>query len=142
MQTASRLALTLTAVLTLAACNPADRVSDKDIQPIDYNQLVNLLDDPGANVLLLDVRRPADYAAGHLPGSVNIFLPDLNRYDRRLATAGTIVVYASGEANDPLAPAAVKALIGQGYKSVRDFRGGMRVWRAEGGDVVSPATGE
>lgn len=126
----------------LVGCDPADRVSDEDIEPIDYDRLVELRADPDSGVVLVDVRREKDYAAGHIPGAIHIFLRDINRPDRRLQTAKLIVVYDSGRGSDDLARAATKVLLKSGYGSVREFRGGMLEWETQGGRVeVSPSTG-
>ena len=133
--------LTLLLFGALIGCDPADRVSDEDVEPIDYERLVELRSDPDSGLVLVDTRREKDFAAGHIPGAIHIFLRDINRPDRRLQTAKLIVVYDSGLASDDLARAATKVLLKSGYGSVREFRGGMQEWEAEGGEVVvSPST--
>jgi phage shock protein E len=51
----------------------------REIQGPEARKLV------GAGARLLDVRSPAEYAGGHLPGAVNIPVQEL---DRRLAEVG------------------------------------------------------
>ena len=91
---------------------------------------------PGSSLAArLDTREPADFAAGHIPGALNIPLPELDRRDPRLAEATRILVYAQGY-DSPLSPAAAKKLISLGYQNVYDFRGGAELWKAEGNELV------
>lgn len=143
MKAIPRVMLALFVTSFLIACDPADRVSDDNIEPIDYKQLVTLREDPDADMVLVDVRREKDYVAGHIPGAIHIFLGDINRSDRRVLAAKLIVVYDSGQETDDLARAATKVLLKSGYGAVREFRGGMREWQAKGGTIeieVNPST--
>lgn len=81
--------------------------------------------------LILDVREPAHYASGHVPGAVNIPLDDLGRRlgdlpeDRE---APIVTVCGTGR----LSIAAMLVLKSHGYRSVRNLRGGTDRWVAEG----------
>ena len=108
--------------------------------------------------LLLDVRLPAGFAAGHLPGALNIpgvTLAAENAYQRDILLAlgardagGTLAfdvapvlaIYAAGPAQDD-AVRAVQALVAAGYpaQKLRFFRGGMQEWLQFGLTVSVPA---
>jgi rhodanese-related sulfurtransferase len=85
--------------------------------------------DPG--FILVDVRSPALFASGHVPGAVNI--PHRTMTAERMATypeATLFVVYCAG----PHCNGANKAAVGLaqlGYR-VKEMIGGIAGWRAEG----------
>lgn len=120
------------AALLFAGCE-ATQVSDADVRVIEAGAVQRAADDE--QTVLVDVRQPEDYAAGHIPGAVNIFLPVIRRQDPRLAGAQRIIVYATNR-GDPLAMAAAKKMLSLGYQNVRLFHGGIDVWTDEGGQLA------
>ena len=99
------------------------------------SDLIEMQNNPKTGpIVLVDARQPSKFAQGHIPGAVNIFLPDLRASDSRLAGARAIVVYGNGWQDD-LSRAAAKRLIRLRYNAIYEFRGGMEVWQAEGGKV-------
>lgn len=92
-----RLIAALAAALTFMGCTSADQPSDAAEQPVDlhavhYPGLSNPLEkvpallsiedymalrSDSANTVLIDVRKPADYAAGHLAGALQVWRTDL-----------------------------------------------------------------
>ncbi len=112
--------------------------SDKDIKTITTSELRGLQAKEKDRVALVDVRPVAKHEAGHIPGSINIALPDIVEGDRRLGNAKVIVVYGSGY-QDYLSPAAAKRLMALGYKNVHDYRGGVELWQDDGGKLVGNA---
>lgn len=107
---------------------------------------------------VLDVRLPAEFAAAHLPGAINVPLATLaaeNPYrDDILQALGAsktaagldfsaaplLVIYASGPGND-LAANGVRALVEAGYPvdKVLYFRGGLQEWQQFGLTVLGAA---
>ena len=81
---------------------------------------------PGA--VLLDVREPDEYAAGHIPGSVNLPLSVIAAAPKRVPKKDTpLFVYClSGNRSS----SAVGALKSMGYTNVTNI-GGIRSWRGE-----------
>lgn len=133
------LALALGAVLTvggLAACGADDGTSATaatvtDVDPAGFAELAT---DPDATVL--DVRTPQEFAAGHLPGAINIdsSAPDFADAVAELPKDGTYLVYCqtsnrSGVATDRMADL--------GFTDVYDMKGGIVAWADEGGPVVT-----
>lgn len=86
----------------------------------------------GEDAVVLDVREPDEYTAGHLPGAWNLPQADvLTRIgeiprDRRL-----LVVCESGARSQ----GAARFLIGRGYDDVVDLIGGTAAWRLAGEPV-------
>jgi rhodanese-related sulfurtransferase len=80
---------------------------------------------------ILDVRSPGEYAAGHVPGAVNIpFMTVLaGSDDVRAPKSQTVVVYCG---HGPRAWLAGEALRWRGYARVTYLRGHMAAWRRAG----------
>lgn len=126
--------LLLAATLALAGCRTT--TSDKDIVTVSYDRFRQLAQaDDDEPVLVLDVRSAQAYQQGHIPGGINIPMPELDRRDPRLTNASRIIVYGPGP-ESPLSPAATKKLIAMGYRHVLDFRGGLQTWRERGGEIA------
>jgi len=81
-------------------------------------------------VTVLDVRPPEEYAAGHLPGAVNIPLGELQRQLDRLLKDQEIVAYCRGP-YCVLAYEAVAQLRAKGFKA-RRLENGYPEWKAGG----------
>jgi rhodanese-related sulfurtransferase len=96
------------------------------------------------DLLLLDVRLPEDFAAGHLPGATSqcvfemAFHPELEK--RELAKDQPICVYGASESSLESQVAAEK-LERAGFTNVYDLRDGISAWSAEGQSVESESEG-
>ncbi|MBI1368131.1 MAG: hypothetical protein GC162_05700 [Planctomycetes bacterium] len=117
----------------LGGCDKV-KVSDDSVAGLSESQVASLIGQE--QVVIIDVRKADAYAAGHLPGAINIFLPNLRAKDERLASAKQIVVYAGGW-TDPLGTAGAKSMMAKGYSNVYEFRGGLEVWKSAGHEVVT-----
>ena len=111
------------------------------------------------DVVIVDARKPADYAKGHIPGAVNFSTYDVFALDTRAAGLATFaqdmaVRYADAgiSANRAVAiyeddtgmRAARDAWILQflGHTRVRMLHGGLAAWRAAGCDLSVEGAGE
>lgn len=89
--------------------------------------------------MLVDVRDPDEYRAGHIPGAVNIsrgmlefkFTNDPALENRDL----NIVCYCKTSGRAALGAKALKEM---GYLHVSSIAGGFDAWQAAGKDVVQP----
>jgi len=124
----------IAAAMVMVGCLGETKTSDRDIQNIRYEQLREHL--AKGDTLLIDVRRPEMYKAGHIPGAVNVPLPTMRSNDPRLANYRRLVVHAGGW-TDPLSVAGAKRLIALGYKEVYEFKGGTDVWADSGGRLIT-----
>ena len=94
-----------------------------------------------SDALVLDVREPAEYAAGCLPGAVNIprgvleFKIDAHPKFKDKKEAG-ILVYCKTGGRGALATEALKKL---GYCDAVNLAGGFTAWQESGQEVVKPA---
>ncbi|NLY26372.1 MAG: sulfurtransferase [Alcaligenaceae bacterium] len=90
--------------------------------------------------LLIDVREPDEYRAGHVPGAVNIprgllefrmsSTPEYEPRDKK------IVIYCKTSGRAALAAVALHDM---GYLSVHSIAGGIDAWEAAGKPVVQPS---
>ncbi len=79
---------------------------------------------PGA--VLLDVRNPDEYAAGHIPGSINLPLPSIAEAVQRVPDKSTpLFVYCLSGGRSS---SAISALEAMGYTNLNNI-GGIRAWR-------------
>ncbi len=87
----------------------------------------------GRDFVLLDVLPPHVFAAGHLPGAINIISDDVLKRAAEVLPdrAATIVVYC-GSADCKRAGLATGRLESLGYSDVYHYTGGKREWRAAG----------
>lgn len=85
----------------------------------------------GTAPLILDVRSPAEYASGHIPGALNIPQTEITqRLDEiPAAKSAEIVVHCQGGGR---AAAAERTLAAAGYTNLRDLSGHMKAWRQGG----------
>lgn len=92
----------------------------------------------GTALVLVDVRSADEFAAGHVPGAVNIPLDQVgSRADefRALQKKGEVVLYCrSGRRTAQ----AVQALEGAGLTGLRHLTGDMQGWEAAGLPVEKP----
>lgn len=77
-------------------------------------------------VILLDVRQPAEYRSGHLPGAVFIPLPELLERVGELDRSKPVLTYCrSGNRSR----SAAALLLTEGFDSVYSMEGGIMAWR-------------
>ncbi|MBA1443693.1 MAG: metalloregulator ArsR/SmtB family transcription factor [Chromatiales bacterium] len=114
-----------------------DYLKVKDsLEPIPAAQLLERVRD--GLVTVLDVRPPEEYAAGHLPGAINIPLAELEKQLDVLDPSQEVVAYCRGP-HCVLAFDAVAKLRERGVKA-RRLDGGLPEWRMEGFPVESSST--
>ena len=107
------------------------------LEPVSRRDLVKRLKDK--SVLLLDVRSEDEFAQGHLPGALNIPLPQLGKRLSKLPKRAQIVAYCRGP-YCVLSFEAVAALRAKGYDA-RRLEDGFPEWKAAGLPVGSVNSG-
>ena len=105
----------------------------QQIQEVDVASAITIL----PNALVLDVREPAEHAAGHLPGAVNIPRGVLEfKIDSHPAFQGQqdaqILVYCQTGGRSALA---VEVLQKLGWNHTVSLAGGFNAWSQAGGAV-------
>ncbi len=82
------------------------------------------------DLVVLDVRPPEEYQAGHIPGAISIPIGELRRRLRELPKGKEVVAYCRG-AYCAFAPEAVRYLKHKGYKATV-LKEGMPDWASAG----------
>jgi rhodanese-related sulfurtransferase/DNA-binding MarR family transcriptional regulator len=98
------------------------------MEPVDRDALLKRVKE-GA-VIVLDVRPPEEFQAGHIPGAISIPLQALKRRLSKLPQNQEIVAYCRGP-YCVLAIQAVEMLRAKGFRAVR-LEEGFQDWRALG----------
>ena len=98
-------------------------------EPMTRDELQRRLE-AGEDLVLVDVRPPEEYAAGHLPNAVSMPLEELDRRLRELPRDREIVAYCRGP-YCAFAPGAVRVLRAAGFDA-RRLEDGLPEWRAAG----------
>jgi len=133
--------------LLMALCRSAERgVAEIDrivqsyfrerdqLEPVSHEELAGRL--RAGLVTLIDVRPAEEFAAGHIPGAVNIPIGELPRRIDGLATDCTVIAYCRGP-YCVYAFEAVAALRAKGYDARRLADGYPEWWAA--GRPIAPA---
>jgi sulfur-carrier protein adenylyltransferase/sulfurtransferase len=109
-----------------AFCGTETKVSASvpEITPILLKRML----DEGKDVELVDVREPFEYQICHLEGSKLIPLGQLHTRVRDLSKSKTLVVYCH---HGRRSASAVSYLTSEGFRDVRNLRGGIAAWRTE-----------
>ena len=112
--------------LILISCGRGTR--DEAIEalpPAEFRQRLS------TGVVLVDVRRPEEYASGFIAGAVNLDFYSSGFADGldSLETSKTYLLYCASGARSDRAAIVMKA---KGFESVSTLKGGLDAWTAEG----------
>jgi rhodanese-related sulfurtransferase len=107
------------------------------IEEVDRDELARRL--KVGELILLDVRPPAEFAAGHIAGSRSVPVADLRRHLRALPKDVEVVAYCRGP-YCAYADEAVRELTKKGFRA-RRLSGGFPEWRRAGLPVAVGAEG-
>jgi len=99
-----------------------------DLEPVPAGELLERLRQ--GLVTVLDVRPPEEYAAGHVPGAINIASDAISSHLRRLPKGREVIAYCRGP-YCLLSVDAVALLREKGYKA-RRLVDGFPEWKAAG----------
>jgi phage shock protein E len=126
--------------LALAAAGgcAAERATERAVPLLGAAQLAVRQQARDPALVVLDVRTPAEYAAGHVPGAVNV---PHDQVEARLAELDPLrdrdlVVYCKSGVRARLA---LEALGKAGFRNLWHLDGDMQGWAAGGRPVETPA---
>ncbi len=106
--------------------------NDEGLRPVNHRERTALL--KAGEALILDVRPPEEYEAGHIPGAINIPIETLPQRLAELPRRKEVVAYCRGP-YCMLAVEAVKRLRKRGYRA-RRLEDGFPEWKSEGRPVA------
>ena len=94
---------------------------------LDTLGATRLINDTGA--LIVDVRSPAEYAAGHLPNAKNIPLSDIDKRASELPGGKPVIICCASGMRSARAAAALRKA---GRTDVFNLDGGVQAWQQAG----------
>lgn len=101
----------------------------ESIPELSVHQLKGLMAEGGSDLQVLDVRSPAEWSQGHIPGALHLYAPylpnHLHSFDR---TKPTVTYCGSGYR----ASIAASVLKRGGFMDVYNVPGSMKAWKAAG----------
>ncbi len=106
----------------------ADFLGEEDGEPVGARELMRR--NAKGEVIILDVRPPEEYVAGHFPGAVSVPLPELTRRIGELPKRKEIVAYCRGP-YCVMAAEAVAMLRKRGFRAHR-LEEGVADWKLQG----------
>jgi rhodanese-related sulfurtransferase len=121
--------LAIVGVLFVAGCSSSAGAA----QTVDPQAWLQAASQPGTTVI--DVRTPAEYAAGHIDGAINIdvegaiFNSEIDKLDKN----GSYALYCHSGRRSTLA---ADAMSQAGFTQVTNLKGGIADLQAAGGSVV------
>lgn len=123
-------ALIVLGILALTGCASASASTQK-LEPQAFADAVSA---PG--VVVLDVRTPEEFAAGHLPGAVNVNVEDAGFADAiaTLDPNATYAVYCQSGRRSGIATSEMEQA---GFTSLIDLQGGVQSWQQSGGELTT-----
>jgi len=121
----------------LAGGMMAWRVAGRDIERTPQWTVDELRDraDGGSDLLVLDVRQPSEWQAGHVPGAVHIPGGELPSRVDEVDLERPVAVYCGSGYRSSVAGSVLSA---RGHHAVHNVLGGFSAWRQRGFPVDTP----
>jgi len=122
-------AVLVASIFTLTACGATGAVTTMNVP--DFAKKIN-----DKSIVLLDVRTPAEFAAGHIAGATNVdfesgtFESDIQQLDKSKSYA---VYCRSGNRSGQ----ATALMAKDGFKTIFNLDGGLINWQSAGNPVVT-----
>jgi rhodanese-related sulfurtransferase len=122
-----------------SATTLALRLAEEEQIPwISSQDLERLIGLKGGMIYLIDVRSEAEYAAGHLPGSINVAGGQaVQRADDFIAVRNAPIVFISNDSTRAVMAAYWYRQMN--FANVVVLQGGLRAWSASGGGIETGA---
>lgn len=103
---------------------------EQKVRTLSFDELLGMYQN-NAKFVLVDARSREDYDRSHLPGALSIPVEDIKDYADRLDKGEEIVTYC-GSFQCPASTMAAEEFMKLGFKSVRDYKGGIQEWTEKG----------
>jgi rhodanese-related sulfurtransferase len=136
LRAAAAVALGLVVATSSAACGSSDdgagqQTAATHLSPTDFGERASQ-----AGAVLLDVRTPDEFAAGHLQGAINIDV-EAGDFADRVAELDKGAVYAVYCRSGNRSQTAMATMSAAGFTDLADLTGGITAWADAGGAVVT-----
>jgi len=107
------------------------------IAQVSADALLQMQAKKDGSLLLLDVRTPEEFAAGHIPGAVNIPYDQVAAHLSAIPKDDEVVLYCGSGRRAGLA---AEVLVAKGYTKLAHLQGDMQGWQSAGRPVeAAPA---
>jgi len=83
-------------------------------------------ENPLGSITVLDVRQPAEYEAGHIPGAQLVPLPEIKDRMNEIDRAKPVVVYCAIGGRSRVA---AQMMAGENFREVYNLSGGFKAWQ-------------
>jgi rhodanese-related sulfurtransferase len=123
-------ALALAAGLILGACG-GSTATDTQLELTSVTDVQSIVESPPADLVILDIRTPEEYAAGHIAGAINIdyYAADFEQQLGELDLDVPYVMYCnSGNRSSNALP----VMDSIGFTEVYELDGGIQAWYTAG----------
>lgn len=117
--------IALVAVLAAAVACAAEPV----VAPVTQEALLERQQRADADLVVLDVRSPGEFAAGHVPGAMNIPHDRIGEHLAEVPRDKDVVLYCQSGRR---AGIAAQVLAEQGYTRLFHLEGDIAAWKAQG----------
>jgi len=127
---------TIAAVLIGGCLGGGPAPEDQNIRIIPPARASALIEEMGSNpgFIIVDVRRPDEFAGGHIPGAININSAEFSEHLQDLDPDGTYLICCQRGGRS----AGVRELMREaGFGEVYEIEGGMSAWKAAGLPVIT-----
>ena len=131
--------LTTLLLITLLSIGQAHACPKGTIKDIQVNAIESLTPQAG-NVVILDVRTPEEYTAGHIQNALNIdirndtFAEEVAKLDRN----NTYIVHCAANVENGRTEKSLKIMSDLGFTKLRNMAGGIVAWQADGLPLEMP----
>jgi len=114
---------------------PAASVAKASVTTMSQDALLQHQQMHGDHLYVLDVRTPEEYAAGHVPGAVNISHEQLAARLAEVPKDKDVVLYCRSGKRAGMAADVLQA---NGYTRLSHLEGDMLAWSANGRPIAKP----
>lgn len=120
------ISLLMTTALLLVACGGAT-ATDATLETLDVDEIHEFLTAPPADLRVLDIRTPDEFAGGHLANAINIdyYADD---FETRLAELDLDVPYVMYCNSGNRSSNALPIMDSLGFSEVYELGGGIQAW--------------
>ncbi len=128
--TKTLLASIIAAALLLGACG-GSAATDSMLELTSVGEVAEIVESPPADLVVLDIRTPEEFASGHIAGAINVdyYAPDFEAQLRELDLTVPYVMYCnSGNRSSNALP----LMDSIGFAEVYELDGGIQAWYSAG----------
>jgi phage shock protein E len=117
-------------VLLLSACGSSSDTASK-LQLTSVSEVAAIVASPPDGLVILDIRTPEEFAAGHLAGAINIdyYAPDFESKLGALDVEQPYVMYCNSGNRSANALPLMDSI---GFREVYELDGGIQAWYSAG----------